>query len=281
MPKTQPDATHSTNINNLAAAAAACRTLGATFAPEEESCKPAVVEAFCTDCEVTLTATYRKERLYGEARETRRALFDGQAQLGTRIVNALKSCKASEGIEQEARSLVQKVRGERISRQPKPAASDTPAEEISKQISVSQTSFDNRLEHFRKMVGLCRGLGAAYKAPSADLKLDKLEERLAQMSSANSAVATAGSDYTAALIARDRLLYDKQTGIVARMDAIRTYLVASYGATSAERKLLNGLRVRDLSVRRLQAVWPAAGESISAQGIAPYPSLHAFQLPGT
>ncbi|RYY39403.1 MAG: hypothetical protein EOO08_10540 [Chitinophagaceae bacterium] len=254
MATAQQDSSHTRNVNVLAAAGGACSTLGARYAPEDEQLQVPVINSFCTTCEESITATYHKERDYNEAREARRRLFTGQAPFSTRIVNTLKGSKASEGTVAEARSLVSKTRGERAVKKPQPAASTTPATEIAQQISVSQTTFNNRLEHMTKLVALARRMGPAYKAPTDDLKLPRLEERLQAMSNANRKVGDAGSTYTAALIERDRLLYDKQTGIVARMDAIRTYFNSAFGAASAERKLLNGLSVRDLSVRRLQAV---------------------------
>ncbi|RYY98933.1 MAG: hypothetical protein EOO11_06595 [Chitinophagaceae bacterium] len=239
----QQDATQQTNVSNVQRAAGVCTELGRRYQPVQEFIKPAVLNAYCTDCEVMLTATYNKERDYDEARTARKALFTGLAPFGTRIVNALISCRAPEAVVAEARGLVQDIRGERAGKKPKAAGSATSAEEVAQQISAAQTSFDSRTGHLGKLVQLADRLRDRYTPSAPDLQIAALKERLLKTQEANKAVSDAGAAYSTALIERDRLLYDVQTGLGARLKAIRAEFKSLFGTRSAEYKMLKGLYV--------------------------------------
>jgi hypothetical protein len=249
----QHDSTHATAIAHLMRANEAARSLADRYNPASPLIQPGPLDAFCTDCEAQLTASFNAERVYNEARDNRKSLFENLATTGTQLVSTLQLSKATAGTVDEARNLVKKIRGLRLGKE-STAATPTPGEQIAREISTAQTTYDSRLDHFRKLVTMARNLGSNYTASTDAMQLRALETQLTKMEDANSAVAAAATAFTSALIARDRLLYHEQTGLVARMNGIRTWFIATFGARSAERKLLNGLRVQNLANRRLEAV---------------------------
>ncbi|RYD71636.1 MAG: hypothetical protein EOP84_24560 [Verrucomicrobiaceae bacterium] len=166
------------------------------------------------------------------------------------MVNTLESCGAPAHAVDTARNYLLKLRGERV-KKPEPSSSDAPAEEIQEQISVSQRSYDGRTANFRRLVELCQNNRDKYAPNEGDVSLPAIENRLQQLVDASQKVNETASVYSSTLVERDRLLYNDETGIVARMEAIRSYYKSAFGAGSAERKRLNGLSVRTLRNKRL------------------------------
>ncbi|RYY39066.1 MAG: hypothetical protein EOO08_12390 [Chitinophagaceae bacterium] len=248
------DSTHGRGIADLRRAVAINRSLGPRYTPVDPLIQNEALDEFCNSCMNGLSTVYTGERAFNEARGARKLHFEGVDTWGTQLANNLKGSKATASTVKEARDLVKKIRGQRLSKEPATAASATPADEVRRQISAAQTTFDNRLEHTRKLVALARGMGAAYQPAAEEMKLESLDARLSRMVTLNDAVAATAATYGNSLIARDRLLYDAQAGAPARMDAIRTWYVSAFGAGSAERKRLNGLRVKNLSIKKLQAI---------------------------
>ena len=208
------------------------------------------IETYCNRCDAVLTQVHNGELNFETATSLRQGAFEGIEKYGTRIVNTLEACGAPAHVVNTARGYLVKLRGDRVEK-PEPASSDAPAEDIQKQISVSQRSYDGRAANFRKLVELCRHHREKYMPNQDDVSLPAIESRLEQLTSSGLKVAETAAVYSGALVERDRLLYNEGTGVVARMEAIRTYYVSAFGAGSAERKQLNGLRVRTLRNKRL------------------------------
>ena len=108
--------------------------------------------------------------------------------------------------------------------------------------------------NFSKLAGLCSSAGRSYAPAEEELKPDSLAALATALAAANAAVTRALTAYSNALIARDRLLYHDDTGLLARIETMRAYFESAFGTGSPERKLLKGLNIRTLRNRRLAAV---------------------------
>ncbi|RYD98570.1 MAG: hypothetical protein EOP50_04835 [Sphingobacteriales bacterium] len=247
----QHESSHARNIAALRAARATNISIGADrYKPVKTIIQNDELLAYCDACDAVLTRVHSGELDFETATDARQAAFEGIEKYGTRIVNTLEACGAPAGAVETARGYVGKLRGERLHK-PEPASSDAPAGDIQQQISVSQKSYDGRSANFRKLVELCQHERSFYTPNEDDVSLPAIESRLQQLTTSNQKVQDTAALYSGALVERDRLLYHKETGLVARMEAIRAYYVSAYGADSAERKRLNGLSVRTLRNERL------------------------------
>jgi|GEM_PF-4813452 len=250
----QNDSSHGRGIADLRRALSINRKLGDRYQPSNPFIKNDALQQYCDDCEAKLNAVFTAETAFNEARGQRRDAFEGLDSWSTQLVSTLKTSGASTEMLKTGRALIKKIRGERVSKESAPARSDSSAEEIREQISVAQTSFNNRLDHARKLVALVDTLGNSYQANAASMEANALKTRLGRLDATNQQVNDLGASYTTLLIERDRLFYDAASGAPARMNAIRDYYQSAFGASSAERKMLNGLSVRDRSLKRLNAV---------------------------
>lgn len=241
---------HTRNVAALRQARNVNLALGNRYKPVSELLANDALDTFCNDCATVLSTVHHGELDFENASDARQSAYEGLEPYGTRVINTLIACEAPGAVVDTARGYLARLRGERIEK-PEPAASDAPAEDIKKQISVSQRSYESREGHFRKLVELCQHHGPLYRTNEDDMSLPALESRLALLHSSNAHVGETSARYTAALVARDRLLYDDKTGIVARMQKLRSYYASAFGAGSTERKQLEGLHVRTLRNRRL------------------------------
>jgi hypothetical protein len=244
---------HAKNIANLQRAVEACRSLGAAYRPTRAFIQVPALDAFITDCEAALTATHNAGLAFNSARDARKALYGGLARYATRVQKGIAATEGAAAAAADAHALVLKIKGERAT-EPRPAAAGDAPDAVRRQVSAAQTSYDSRAAHFRRMSGLCASLGATYAPAENELRTATIAAHANALDSANRLVTSTVTAYSNALIARDRQLYDPQNGLVARMDALRTYLESAFGPGTPERKLLKGLTVRTLRNERLAGV---------------------------
>jgi hypothetical protein len=146
----------------------------------------------------------------------------------------------------DARTIVNKIQGRRAKAVNVPdaaaiAAGATPV----KTASVAQTGFDNMIDHFARLITLLTA-EPKYLPNEEALQLPSLNALLADLKAKNASVIEVTPALSNARIARDKLLYAENTGVVDTALSVKLYVKSLFGASSPEYKQISGLRMYTL-----------------------------------
>ncbi|MBP9932909.1 MAG: hypothetical protein KBF25_04390 [Chitinophagaceae bacterium] len=133
----------------------------------------------------------------------------------------------------DAKAINRKLQGKRAKEIQAPADHNAPAPN---NISASQQSYDQLIEHFTKLIELLK-TEPTYTPNETELKITTLTTQLAGLKTANTNVTNAA--YTAvsnAPISRDKTLYKDTTGLHDITGDVKNYVKSLFGATASEYK---------------------------------------------
>lgn len=179
------------------------------------------------------------ESLADTAREN---LFAPLGSLVTRTFNYYTSTGAPDNRIADAKVFHRKMQGKRATPLPvdDPA---TPADEAANKHSVSQQSYTQKIEHLDGLIDLYEG-DVAYAPNENDLKTAELVNVSDQLKAANMASINAATNTVNSLDHRDDVLYNIETGLVARAALVKKYVAAVFGVTSPQYAQVKGLKFR-------------------------------------
>ncbi|MBL7748767.1 MAG: hypothetical protein JNM19_15120, partial [Chitinophagaceae bacterium] len=110
-------------------------------------------------------------------------------------------------------------------------------------ISVSQQSYDQKAEHFSRLVKLIQA-ETNYSPNEADLTVTANQAKLAEFRNANTEVINAFADLSNSRIRRDAILYNPLLGLVNRALDVKKYVKSIFSATSPQFKQVNSLQFK-------------------------------------
>ncbi|MDR1562312.1 MAG: hypothetical protein LBS54_04395 [Dysgonamonadaceae bacterium] len=131
------------------------------------------------------------------------------------------------------KELVRKMRGHR--RHKLKPYTQYAGSEPEKHISVSQVSFTEQIEHFTQLV-MTVASEPLYDPSVEDLKVSSLEAFEQQLGLVNDAAIAALQPLADARMARDKLLYSPETGMMEVAIKAKEYVKAVFGANSPQYK---------------------------------------------
>lgn len=177
--------------------------------------------------------------IYIDAVNKRQAIFQLMEKLSTRIINAFDSTETvTDKMVDNAKTIIRKVRGVRASKKIL-----NPAPEDAKQISASQQSFTQQLEHFSKLISLIAS-ESTYNPNETELKNAQLATFKTQITTANTNAITATTPYLHAIENRNKLLYIDKTGLADIVLEVKKYVKSVSAITLTEFRQISGLKFR-------------------------------------
>jgi len=120
-----------------------------------------------------------------------------------------------------------------------PVDPNTPAPD---NISASQQSYDQLIEHFTKLIELLKTPDANYAPNETDLKIATLTAQLAALQAASTNVSTAYTAVSNARLARNKTLYNDKTGLYDITLDVKIYVKSLFGATAPEYKQISKIK---------------------------------------
>jgi hypothetical protein len=181
-----------------------------------------------------MAALDREMPNYLKALSARDEAFAPLSKLVTRIGFVIDTLHVDKDTAKAIRELIRKLHGERAK-----AKKDVPQEEH-KYISVSQLSFDQRIENFNKLVELLIK-EPLYKPTDADLITAHLTDMLAAMRNSNVAAIDAEIPVLNTRNDRNRVLYTPIDGLVDVGNDVKRFIRGSLGPNSDEYNDVKGL----------------------------------------
>jgi hypothetical protein len=180
---------------------------------------------------------------YNQAVGAREAAFEPLSRLVTRVINAFAISGASQQSINNDKTVARKLQGRRA----KSVASsntvpnETNTEETPKLISVSQMSFDGRVENLDKFIQILQA-EPLYKPNEVELQVGTLKTLLADLRAKNTAVLNAVIPLSNARIVRNETLYEMPNNLKQAADDIKNYIKSVFGPTSSQYKQISSIK---------------------------------------
>ena len=233
---------HAKNVTNLESLITSIIALETSYNPSRDSIKLTSLQTLLTASTESLNAVNIAQAAYSNAVAARKVAFEPFSKLITRVMNSLKASGASTQVVQSARTIVRKLQGRRASAkitEEEKKALEAEGKEVN-QISASQMSFDNRIENFDRLIMLLSSI-PLYNPNEEELKVETLKALHNQLKEKNSEVILPIVQLSNSRIARNKILYKENTGIVDIAVDSKTYIKSVFGATSPQYKQVSRL----------------------------------------
>ena len=240
---TNTDASLAKNVTNFETLISVVTSLGATYNPSKDSLKlPALqtLHSAAIDSSITLKNAIAAN---STAIDDRELAFKPTGPLFTKVNNALKASNSTVQADETAKTIFRKLQGKRASAkltEEQKAALLAEGKEVN-QISASQMSFDNRIENFDKLIMLLSSV-PLYNPNEEELKIETLKALYSQLKEKNTEVILPIVQLSNSRIARNKILYSENTGLVDVALDSKTYIKSIFGATSPQYKQISKLR---------------------------------------
>jgi len=236
---------HAINVVNFENLISYVDGLGAIYNPSNETIKAPNLRTTLANAKSAINDVNTAQAAYSSAIDAREVAFTTLSKLTTRILNALKATNASQQVDDTVKSLVRKVHGERatprLTEEEKKALTES-GKEI-KEISSSQMGYDNRLENFNKIIITLSSI-PQYNPNEEDLKITALTAHYNKLYTQNQTVINSATALNNARIARNKILYIEDSGILNSAVSVKLYVKSVFGATSSQFKQVSKIAFR-------------------------------------
>ena len=242
----QNETGHAKNVANFKRVISFCVSCADKYNPSKEALKLNNLQIKLQQAEQAMKEIKEAERNFNSATNQRMDTFRPLRKLSTRVVNALSSTEATAETIKDAVTINRKIQGTRA----KAIKEEKPVDENAaippdKTISVSQQSYDQRIEHFDKLLTLVSA-EVKYTPNETDLQVDALQSNLNDFNLTNQNVIDSYSLFVKQRNERDDILYNPLTGLVKIASDIKKYIISVYTAASPEFKQVNSIEFRTL-----------------------------------
>lgn len=232
---------HAKNVANFEHLIAFCNGYGTAYDPFNTNLSVSGLSDLRSGAIDAMDLLRDKKTKFDQATNQRKIGFEELKALSTRITNAFAVSGTSNEALKDLQLANKKIHGRRATKLPGlPEDPNAPQPVI---VSASQQSYDNLLEHFAKMIDMILQ-EPLYKPNEADLKIPALQTRKAILQTKNTNIAASYTEYSNARIARNKTLYNKQTGLVETANAVKLYVKSLFGARSPQYRQVSRLSFR-------------------------------------
>jgi hypothetical protein len=240
--KSNNESGHAKNVANFEKLAIKCESFGEEYNPFVPHIQlPSLKEAAENGRKVLSDINKGQAPLIMAINE-RDAAFMPLSKLTTRSINALKAAQVSPALLKDARGIANKIQGKRTT--PK-NGNNAENGEGRKNISTSQTSFDNRINNLDRFIKLLEAT-PEYKPNEAELKTENLNAHRDLLLERNKVAFKANTEMNKLRITRNDVLYDETAGLVALAKSVKAYLRSAYGTNDPRFKAVNSIPFRGM-----------------------------------
>jgi hypothetical protein len=234
---------HAKNTTNFDVLISRAAGYGTVYNPSKTSIKLPALQTLSTSSKNAVSAYNSLIPAYKIAVSAREIAFEPLNVLITRVLNFLKSSGTSVQMYNDGKTFARKIQGKRA--KPKKtdeekAAATAEGKEI-KEISVSQMSYDNRLDNFDKLIKLLSSV-TQYSPNENELRVTTLTTLYTDLRTKNTAVIAATTAIDTARITRNDILYKNVTGLYDVAADVKLYIKALFGASSPQYKEVSKIK---------------------------------------
>jgi len=236
---------HSKNVANFQDLVNFVNSYAERYNPSRDAIKLAGLKKLLANAKAVIADYNNALSPYKIAAAERETAFEPLSKLTTRLLNSLKSTETTVQMDETAKSLARKIKGERASAlKPTNATQQVQStDNETKQISSAQTSYDNRLDNFSKLMLHLDNI-PQFKPNEPELKIEAIKAVYNNMSDKNDQAKLAAVALSNARIARDKVLYEPITGLSDIAFDVKIYIKSAFGAISPEYKQVGGIEFK-------------------------------------
>jgi len=239
---------HGKNVANLDKLIAVLISFGTKYAPSNPLITIAALQTLYANCVIIIDQFVSDLVPYILSVDARQDAYELMNSLATRTLSILKSSGATQREIDDAKSVVKKLRSQKkktIAQSPANTTPLIPAGELGLtpdagnetatklKRSVSQLSFDGRVEHFKELVKLLSAI-SIYNPNEAELTIAALNTYTSSLASLNHNVNISGSQIQKTRRDRNVALYDPKNGLVECTHLVKAYVRGVFGYASPE-----------------------------------------------
>jgi hypothetical protein len=239
---------HAKNVANFESLISICTGYGTAYNPSKEDLKLTALDVIFTSSRSALQTVKTAKTAYDNACNAREIAFVPLKKLCTRVVNALEATDATLQTVNDAKTINHKIQGKSSNSSKKSATTTTDTAATAtgtKTISVSQQSFDSLVDNFEKLI-VAVTAEKSYSPNEADLQVTTLNATLTRLKTLNTDAINATTPYDNAMIERDNILYQTDTGLIDIALNVKKYVKSVFGATNPQYKQISGLEFRKI-----------------------------------
>ncbi len=188
-----------------------------------------------TNAETAMSNVKTNETGFNNATNARMAAFKPLKPLSTKIINSLSSAGADTQTVKNAQTINRKIQGQRTPKKDTLPPAEGVTEETNKTVSSSQQSYDLLIDHFDKLIKLVQA-ETTYNPNESDLTVTAIVEKHTELKATNKSVGDSITAYRNSIIARNKILYKEEKGLVETAASVKKYILSIYSASSPEYK---------------------------------------------
>ncbi|HRH47164.1 MAG TPA: hypothetical protein PLP23_00355 [Panacibacter sp.] len=230
---------HAINLANFKLIIDRATGFGATYNPSNSSLTVVKMKGQLSAANTAQGNLISSNKATKEPINERELLFEPLDPLVTRVINYASSTNASKKLIADAKGNADKIRGASKKKPGKKTDSSDPLPEDG--VSTSQQSYVQRTDAFQQLIELLKTV-TDYSPNETDLTTASLDAYLTDLKTANDSLGSLLTTAANKLIARNKLLYESETGIIDTALKCKKYIKGLYGAKSAEYGLVSGIK---------------------------------------
>lgn len=226
----QSETGHARNVSHFQELISICTNCGLSYNPSNASIKIAGLTTAYNNALAALTNVNTVLIANTNAVNDRENTFEPIGKLVTKALAAANASNLPKNLIDDLKTIIRKLKGTR--------AKAKEAAEVGAAVkthSVSQMSYDQRIENFEKLI-LLLGSQPNYAPNEADITVPSLTSMLAQLRAVNTAANNAALNLASARSVRNTVLYAEGTGIHNLAIYVKNYIKSIYGTGATEYK---------------------------------------------
>jgi glutamyl/glutaminyl-tRNA synthetase len=250
MPSTS-EVGHAKNVANFQDLISAVKGLGSKYNPSNSDLFLTNLNLVYNNADVLMDNVETANQSFSDGVGNRRVEFDPLKKLATRVVNAYNATKTTKQKKEAAQKINAKLQGQKLNeikvevKASTATSSTTPGPEQSlKTVSTSQQSYDQLVEHFSRLIAQVAA-DSFFNPNEADLKTAALNLKLTALKNSNSNFGNTFTTLTNTRIARNRALYEPETGLLDIAAQVKDYVLSIFSARAPEYRAISSIKFKN------------------------------------
>lgn len=233
---------HAMNVANLFKLVTYCEAYGSRYNPSNPNLKIPYLRELGANSKSLSGVVNELLAPYNAAHNERALAFKPLSPLATRLLNAIKASTTNRKVDDNIKTYVRKIKGERASAKTVVVKvegvvpTDAPNEQ-----SSSQLDFNNRLNNLDILIKQLAFI-PQYAPNEQELQVGSLQNMYNDLSAKNNAAVDVQVKIDNARLNRNKVMYAPLTGLVDVALDVKTYVKSVFGPTSAEYKQISKLK---------------------------------------
>lgn len=241
---------HAKNVANFEKIINYCIHHDVTYNPSKHNIKIDSLKTILDNGQKAIVDVMEKLVSYNKFVSERQFVFKDLKKLSTRLINALSVTDANQKTIEQAKAVNKKIQGIRAYKKKADKIEDNSYDQnsnkeeivVDKNISTSQQSYDQLIEHFAKLISILQSENS-YNPNEETLKINTINQFLSKMKEVNFVTKNAQMLLSNSRLKRNEVLYNGETAMYPTSLEIKKYIKSVFGASSPQYKQISTIKL--------------------------------------